>query len=93
MIEKKVKIPSETSSYIEGLFVRFSYLKSLLLLLMSNEEAKEEDVEYYLDKTMKASIELEIAKYKLQKYYNPSNYEKFYMDFPNNQIIFYKKEN
>ena len=93
MIEKKVEIPHSASNYVEGLFIRFEYLKSLLILIMSDKEAKETDIEYYLDKTMNAAMELEIAKYELQKYYNPSDFERFYLDFANNCITFYRKEN
>jgi hypothetical protein len=87
----KVKLPTEVSSYIEGLFTRDDYLRSLLFLVLSNENSSEEDVDYYLKKTLLSTMELEIAKTDLVKEYNPdSSYNNFYMEFENKSVVFYK---
>lgn len=87
----KVKLPTEVSSYIEGLFTRDDYLRSLLFLVLSNENSSEEDVDYYLKKTLLSTMELEIAKTDLVKDYNPnSSYNNFYMEFENKSVVFYK---
>ena len=87
----KVKIPSEVNNYIEGLFTKDDYLRGLLFLLLSNENSSQEDVDYYLKKTLLSTMELEIAKTDLVKDYSPDpSYNSFYMEFENQNIIFYK---
>ena len=91
MEKVKIKIPSEVNNYIEGLFTKDDYLRSLLFLILSNEESSQEDVDHYLKKTLLSSIELEIAKADLFSTYAPdSSYNNFYMEFENQSIIFHK---
>lgn len=88
----KVEIPNEVNNYIEALFVKDNYLKGLLFLLLSQEDIKEEDIDYYLQKTIISSIELEIAKEDMYYTFCPDpSYKNFYMDFENKLVKFYKK--
>lgn len=92
MNTEKVKIPYEVNNYIEALFTRDNYLRSLLFLLLSNDNAAEEDVDHYLAKTIVSTVELNIAKEDMHKTYMPSsNYHNFYMDFGNQEVVFYNE--
>ena len=62
MNTEKVKIPYEVNNYIEALFIKDNYLRGLLFLLLSNDDATEEDVDYYLAKTILSTIELRQQK-------------------------------
>jgi hypothetical protein len=87
----KIKLPTEVSSYIEGLFIKDDYLRSLLFLVLSDENSSEENVDYYLKKTLLSTMELEIAKTDLVRDYNPDpSYNNFYMEFENKSVVFYK---
>lgn len=87
----KIKLPTEVSSYIEGLFIKDDYLRSLLFLVLSDENSSEENVDYYLKKTLLSTMELEIAKTDLVKDYSPDpSYNNFYMEFENKSVVFYK---
>lgn len=50
---------------------------------MSNNDTKQEDIDYYFQKTYMATLILEIAKDNLANDYAPENYQDFYMDFEN----------
>lgn len=87
----KVKIPLEVNNYIEGLFTKDDYLRSLLFLLLSDDNSSQDDVDYYLKKTLLSTMELEMAKTDLVKTYAPDpSYNSFYMEFENHSVIFYK---
>lgn len=60
---------------------------------MSNNDTKQEDIDYYFQKTYMATLILEIAKDNLANDYAPENYQDFYMDFENSQIVFIKECN
>lgn len=90
--EEKVKIPYEVSNYIEALFIKDNYLRGLLFLLLSNDDIAEEDMDHYLAKTILSTMELNIAKEDMQHTYQPSSdYTNFYMDFSNQEVVFYKE--
>ena len=92
MNTEKVKIPYEVNNYIEALFIKDNYLRGLLFLLLSNDDATEEDVDYYLAKTILSNIQLTIAKEDMNNTYVPSpDYQGFYMDFGNQEVVFYRE--
>ena len=91
-MKEKVKIPYEVNNYIEALFIKDNYLRGLLFLLLSNDDAAEEDVDYYLAKTILSTMELTLAKEDMHASYVPSpDYSNFYMDFGNQEVIFYNE--
>lgn len=92
MNKTKVTIPTEVNNYIEALFVKDNYLRGLLFLLLSNDNTSEEDMDYYLSKTILSSMELNLAKEDVLNTYLPSSeYTNFYMDFGNKEVVFYKE--
>lgn len=92
MNTEKVKIPYEVNNYIEALFIKDNYLRGLLFLLLSSDDSAEEDIDYYLAKTILSTMELNIAKEDMHNTYMPSSeYNSFYMDFSNQEVVFYKE--
>lgn len=90
-MEKKVKISTEDSDYIERLFYEYNASLNIIAFLMSKEEVKEKHLQFYLDSSELKYTELEMAKNKIVNFYQSEdipNNSQYYFDFDKEELIF-----
>lgn len=90
-MEKRVKISTEDSDYIEKLFYEYNASLNIIAFLMSKEEVKEKHLQFYLDSSELKYTELEMAKNKIVNFYQSEdipNNSQYHFDFDKEELIF-----